>query len=319
MISFFRKNLPEKCLALVVAIGCWIFVMNDQNPQIENTYTVPISITNAPEGYQISKDVENVKMRVRAPRSLFSNIDETNFKAYVDLNGVDSGMQELQIQTVLPSGFELVSLGPTKITLNVDKIEQKQVPVRLNLSGIPGDGKVVASVDQSLQDITVEGPVSILNQVTAAVGYIGVNGNTENFSVTVPLIAVNDKDKEIEGIHLLPKTVDVSIILARGLNTKVIDIKPTLMSDLPNDYILKSVRVEPEKIEVSGNIDIIGNMTYLSTENISLAEMSAPTKKTVKLVIPDGVAASVQEAVVTVEITKKDGNAAKTEHEADKT
>lgn len=319
MISFFRKNLPEKCLALVVAIGCWIFVMNDQNPQIENTYTVPISITNAPEGYQISKNVENVKMRVRAPRSLFSNIDETNFKAYVDLNGVDSGMQELQIQTVLPSGFELVSLGPTKITLNVDKIEQKQVPVRLNLSGIPGDGKVVASVDQSLQDITVEGPVSILNQVTAAVGYIGVNGNTENFSVTVPLIAVNDKDKEIEGIHLLPKTVDVSIILARGLNTKVIDIKPTLMSDLPNDYILKSVRVEPEKIEVSGNIDIIGNMTYLSTENISLAEMSAPTKKTVKLVIPDGVTASVQEAVVTVEITKKDGNTAKTEHEADKT
>ena len=319
MISFFRKNLPEKCLALVVAIGCWIFVMNDQNPQIENTYTVPISITNAPEGYQISKDVENVKMRVRAPRSLFSNIDETNFKAYVDLNGVDSGMQELQIQTGLPSGFELVSLGPTKITLNVDKIEQKQVPVRLNLSGIPGDGKVVASVDQSLQDITVEGPVSILNQVTAAVGYIGVNGNTENFSVTVPLIAVNDKDKEIEGIHLLPKTVDVSIILARGLNTKVIDIKPTLMSDLPNDYILKSVRVEPEKIEVSGNIDIIGNMTYLSTENISLAEMSAPTKKTVKLVIPDGVTASVQEAVVTVEITKKDGNTAKTEHEADKT
>lgn len=45
----------------------------------------------------------------------------------------------------------------------------------------------------------------------------------------------------------MPKTVDVSIILARGLNTKVIDIKPTLMSDLSNDYILKSVRVEPEK------------------------------------------------------------------------
>ena len=57
------------------------------------------------------------------------------------------------------------------------------------------------------------------------------------------------------------------------------------MSDLSNDYILKSVRVEPEKIEVSGNIDIIGNMTYLATENISLAEMTQPTKKTVKLLI----------------------------------
>lgn len=308
MINFFRKNLPEKCLALIVAIGCWIFVMNDQNPQIENTYTVPISIANAPEGYQISKDVETVKIRVRAPRSLFSNVDETNFKAYVDLNGVESGTHELQVQTVLPSGFELVSVGPTKVALNVDKIEQKQIPVRLNLSGIPGDGKVVASVDQSLQDITIEGPVSILNQVTAAVGYIGVNGNTDNFSVTVPLIAVNDKDKEIEGVRLLPKTVDVSIILARGLNTKIIDVKPTLMSDLSNDYILKSVRVEPEKIEVSGNIDIIGNMTYLATENISLAEMTQPTKKTVKLLVPDGVTASIQEVTITVDIMKKDAD-----------
>lgn len=74
-----------------------------------------------------------------------------------------------------------------------------------------------------------------------------------------------------------------------------------------------------KKIEVSGNIDIIGNMTYLATENISLADMSAPTKKTVNLVIPDGVTASVQTAVVTVEITKKDNSAVKTEHEANKT
>ena len=153
MISFFRKNLPEKCLALIVAIGCWIFVMNDQNPQIENTYTVPIGIVNAPEGYQISKDVEEVKLKVRAPRSLFSNVETSSFRAYVDLNGVENGIHDLQIQTVLPSGFELISAGPTKVSINVDKIEQKEVPVRLNLSGIPGDDKVVASVEQSLQNI----------------------------------------------------------------------------------------------------------------------------------------------------------------------
>ena len=128
--------------------------------------------------------------------------------------------------------------------------------------------EVVASVQQSLQNVTVEGPISALNKITAAVGYIGVNGNTENFSVTVPLIAVNDKDKEIDNVRLIPKTVDVSIVLARGLNTKIIDVKPALMSDLSTDYILKSVKVEPEKIEVSGNVDIIGNMTYLSTENM---------------------------------------------------
>ena len=287
MISFFRKNLPEKCLAVIVAIGCWIFVMNDQNPQIENTYTVPIGIVNAPEGYQISKDVEEVKLKVRAPRSLFSNVETSSFRAYVDLNGVENGIHDLQIQTVLPSGFELISAGPTKVSINVDKIEQKEVPVRLNLSGIPGDDKVVASVEQSLQNITIEGPVSILNKVTAAVGYIGVNGNNENFSVTVPLIAVNDKDKEVEG-------------------KKIIDIKPTLMSDLPMGYILKSVKVEPEKIEVSGNPDIIGNMTYLSTENISLANVTKSTKQTVNLIVPEDINVPNQEVTVWIEIETKE-------------
>lgn len=306
MISFFRKNLPEKCLALIVAIGCWIFVMNDQNPQIENTYTVPIGIVNAPEGYQISKDVEEVKLKVRAPRSLFSNVETSSFRAYVDLNGVENGIHDLQIQTVLPSGFELISAGPTKVSINVDKIEQKEVAVRLNLSGIPGDDKVVASVEQSLQNITIEGPVSILNKVTAAVGYIGVNGNNENFSVTVPLIAVNDKDKEVEGVKLLPKTVDVSIILAKGLNKKIIDIKPTLMSDLPMGYILKSVKVEPEKIKVSGNSDIIGNMTYLSTENISLANITKSTKQTVNLIVPEDINVPNQEVTVWIEIETKE-------------
>ena len=211
----------------------------------------------------------------------------------------------MQVQTVLPSGFELVSVAPTKILVNVDKIEQKEIPVRLNLSGTPGDGKVVASVQQSLQNVTVEGPISALNKITAAVGYIGVNGNTENFSVTVPLIAVNDKDKEIDNVRLIPKTVDVSIVLARGLNTKIIDVKPALMSDLSTDYILKSVKVEPEKIEVSGNVDIIGNMTYLSTENISLAKTTESTKQSVRLKVPEGVNVTNREVVVDIEIEKK--------------
>lgn len=49
-------------------------------------------------------------------------------------------------------------------------------------------------------------------------------------------------------------------------------------------------------------------MTYLATENISLAEMTQPTKKTVKLLIPDGVTASIQEVTITVDIMKKDAD-----------
>ncbi len=307
MMNFFRKNLSEKCLALIVAIGCWIFVMNDQNPQIENTYSVPLAVINAPDGYQVAKDVEEVKIKVRAPRSLFTNVDVSDFKVYVDLKDVESGTHELQVQASLPSGFDLVSVGPNKVTVNVDKIEEKEVPVRLKLSGNAGDGKVVAKVEQSLQNITVEGPDSVLNKVTSVVGYIGLNGNSENFNVTVPLVAVDDKDNPIEGVKLIPKTVDVDITLARGLNTKIVDVKPTLMSDLSSDYILKSVKVEPQKIEISGDTQLIGGITYLPTENISLAELTKSDTLVAKLAVPDGITVTNNEITVVIDIEKKNG------------
>ena len=70
MRNIVQHNLPAKILALVIAVILWGYVMNDQNPSIENTYTVQLDVVNAPEGYKITKDASNVKLRVRGPRSL---------------------------------------------------------------------------------------------------------------------------------------------------------------------------------------------------------------------------------------------------------
>lgn len=65
-----QHNLPAKALALVIAVILWGYVMNDQNPSIESTYTVQLDVVNAPDGYKITKDASTVKLRVRGPRSL---------------------------------------------------------------------------------------------------------------------------------------------------------------------------------------------------------------------------------------------------------
>lgn len=64
-----QHNLPVKLLALAVAIVLWLYVMNDQNPGMEGSYTVPVTVEHAPDGYQLSTDSETVTIRVRGPRS----------------------------------------------------------------------------------------------------------------------------------------------------------------------------------------------------------------------------------------------------------
>ena len=45
-----RRNLAAKILCFLVALVLWGYVMNEQNPSIEGTFTVPLTITNAPDG-----------------------------------------------------------------------------------------------------------------------------------------------------------------------------------------------------------------------------------------------------------------------------
>ena len=65
MRNIVQHNLPAKILALVIAVILWGYVMNDQNPSIESTYTVQLDVVNAPEGYKITKDALRLGERER--------------------------------------------------------------------------------------------------------------------------------------------------------------------------------------------------------------------------------------------------------------
>ena len=42
--ALIQRNLPAKIIALVVAVVLWLFVMNEQNPQIEGSFTVAVDL-----------------------------------------------------------------------------------------------------------------------------------------------------------------------------------------------------------------------------------------------------------------------------------
>ena len=91
-----RRNLAAKILCFLVALVLWGYVMNDQNPSIEGTFSVPLTIMNAPEGYKVSQETGAVKLKVRGPRSMFVNASEADFSAYVDLENASNGRKALK-------------------------------------------------------------------------------------------------------------------------------------------------------------------------------------------------------------------------------
>ena len=117
-----RRNLPVKILALIAAIIMWGYVMNEENPSVNATYTVPVEMVNAPEGYNVSMDVNEVRMKVRAPRALMATAHEYDFKAVIDLSGNTEGEYEAKIKTVIPQGFELVELSDAVVNVSMESL-----------------------------------------------------------------------------------------------------------------------------------------------------------------------------------------------------
>ncbi len=305
-----QRNLPAKLIALIIAIVLWLFVMNEQNPQIDGSFTVNVELVNVPEGYKITQTEKNVKLKVRGARSFFVAAEPEGFKAYADIAGLESGDHKVKVHAVLPQGFELVDVQPENISVYLDEIIQKSVRIDLIVTGAAAAGYTVGKISQEADTTIVKGPKSRVEEIDRAIGYVGLSGNRESFTLQVPLTPINSDGKAVEEVELLSRSLNVSVQLARGLTRKIVSVHPVVDETLPEGFTLEKVQVDPLKIEIAGDVSVITKLSSIDTEKIIVADMKQSGKKTVHLAVPEGVAISNREVVVMIELkpqaSKKD-------------
>ena len=297
-----RRNLAAKILCFLVALVLWGYVMNEQNPSIEGSFTVPLTVMNAPEGYKVSQATGAVKLKVRGPRSMFVNAAEEDFSAYVDLDNASDGRKAYKVHTNMPQGFELVEVQPETVEVTLDRIETRQFQAELIVTGATAPGTTVAKVTQSTTTVNVEGPKSLLDEVNRVIGYVGLSGNGTDFSLQVPLTPINADGREVGGVTMRPSSVQADVQLARGLTKKVVNIKAVTAGEMHKGLVLSGVKVDPVKIEIAGNEETLAQITSVDTEPVNLSDIGKSTTRKTKLVLPEGVTVTNREVTVYLDI-----------------
>lgn len=305
MMELFNKNLMAKIIALIVAVILWFFVMNEQNPAIDSTFTIPLEVQNAPEGFMVEKGVETIKLKVRGPRSLFALASEKDFKAYADLNSITEGKHSVKVQTVLPQGFDLVTASPETVIFDVDKIIRQDFKVDLAFSGSPDGGMTIGSAVPAVREVKAEGPSAAVGLVSRVVGYISLAGKDGDFSAAVPLVAVSSEGKEVSDVKLTPGSINVDVSMVKGLYKKYVDVKPIVANDLADRYVLHTIKIDPAKIDIFGDQRIVEKLDFIETETISLADVTKPVTKEIKLKLPIGITVTNDTVTVKIDITEK--------------
>lgn len=303
IIDLFRRNALKKLIALCAAFVMWVFVMEDQDPPIEGNYTVPITISNAP--YDLVPVYENktVNIETNAPRSNFVKYDANAFRVYANLEGLGEGTHQILPQVVMPQGFELIETHPATVTIKLDPLVERQIPVELVTTGNVANDSAVSVIKKSMDIVTVVGPKSFVEQVAKVYGNLSLSGNDSSFETQIAMNAVDKDQNPVQRVRVVPSVITVSVELESGLKKRIVPVVPELT--VAEGWELTKVTTEPAQIEIVGTEAIVNSIFSIKTVPFTVQTGQRVFKGKLKLEIPEGVTVTSDEVAVSASVIRK--------------
>ncbi len=184
------KNWVLKLISFLLAIFLWYFVVGED--KVDMTVSVPVEIVNLPRDLVISNQFRRqLDVTVSGQRSLIRNISSHQITRSVDLSKEKAGKVVIQndIDSIdLPWGISALRVQPSTITLLIERLVEKNIPITPQLDGEPAEGYTLIEAIMDPPSIAVSGPKSILaHEEFLVTKIIDISGLTEPISQQVTL------------------------------------------------------------------------------------------------------------------------------------
>jgi YbbR domain-containing protein len=205
------QNWLLKLISLAFAVVLWFFVMGES--RMEVNHIVPLEYENLPKNLMIASEVpSSVAIRISGPRALQVNLSPSDISLAVDLKGLPAGVtsfKRLEESLNIPSGLKITRISPSYVDVKLERVREREVPVRVVLTGEPAVGFIVKSFKAVPAKVTVAGAESELKGVSEVVTEgIDLTHVQESFSQTVAISYIGNYTDLKE-----TRTVEVQVVL----------------------------------------------------------------------------------------------------------
>ncbi len=211
MLSIVRRNFPLKAFAFALALAAWAYFHFSANPSItarfDQQLSVPIVVTGLRAGYVAHYTDKFAVVTIDATRNA-TPIKPEQVEAVLNLATFpDPGVFNIPVQIIAPN-LQILSLAPASVTLSLDRLEERTVPVSIAYGG---DFKNIvvesAAVNPSL--VTLRGIATDLAGVQAVRVAIPLPTKTANVDAMIRPQAINAKGDEVVAVQVSPNLVRV--------------------------------------------------------------------------------------------------------------
>lgn len=285
--------------SLVVAFTLWLYVITSVSPDsTKEILGVDVvldgeSILAENNLMLISNTVPTIRVNLEGNRSDLVNVEADDLTVVADLAKIKSaGTHQLSYSITTPGNgvMQVLSSQPEKITVQVVEKLSAKVPVKINYTGSVPEGYLMDRENAvlSVEEVTVEGPKDVVEQIAYAAVEINCDGRTETIVESQRFKLCDAEGNPLDVSLVLTKEEEIRVEV-RVAAVKKISLDLTVNDGGGATRASSSIEIDPAQITVSGSEAALSNLETLILGTINLADITASTEKTYEITLPEGI------------------------------
>ncbi|MGD2058047.1 MAG: CdaR family protein [Anaerolineales bacterium] len=313
MISWLRENLGTLFLAFILSITAWVAAVSTEDPLEEQIFPepVPVDYRDLQPGLTIIGDLpQEAEVTIRAPSSTWRNLSLEDIEIYVDLSSLEAGVHRVDTHgQVDRRATQITEISPESVSVTIEPLATKQVDVRVILTGEPGADYAAEEPLLELEQVTVEGPRSAVDEVESVQVRIDLNNRQRSVDQQFPMTPVNAQGDAVEGVELSQDTLRVQLQITKRENIRRLVVVPIVEGreqlEAQGYYRLTRISVDPTEVAVFSEdpVALESLPGFVQTEPLDISNFTGDTTRTVALNLPEQFTlVGVQSVDITVEI-----------------
>lgn len=295
-------NWPEKLVSIIVATVIWVYATLGVNSVVTFPGDITVEFRNTASDLVAMTDQDGISIKIKSDSVNLKRITSDNFKAYVDLAGLSTGVYEKDVVVESKNEqIQIVDKNPKKITVRVERMAIKKVPIKVIFSSKAADGYSAMEKSTFPDEVQASGPESEIAQLAEASATIKLAGEDKDFQKNVELEAKTADGDRLANITFDPPAVNVSVVISNATTTKSVAIKAVTTGEVANGFQISDIKYDPSFLTITGPTDLIAGIRFIETKPMSISGLKESATLSSALNLPLGVV--LEDKIIQVKVT----------------
>lgn len=297
-----NKRWGLKLLSFVCAFIVWLGVVNVADPVMSDSVEVPVEIVNgdilADSGltYEISgKKTTTITYDVKTTNAY--RIRSSDFRAYADVTELWSVTGSVPVKVEILNNSEYLLSTPVSkmstIKIETEPLQRKRFSLNTTFLGEVEDGYMAGDIKLAPDHVYVEGPESLIGQISSAgieVSLEGLSNDTSGVAMPYYYDANGNRITLSDRIETNCESVDYEL---QVLKVKELPLNFEVSGTVADGYRFTGVECDVKNISVVGLKSVLASLNTLTVpaESLNVDDAKTDIVKTIDLedLLPAGV------------------------------